>query len=89
MKITFSLTIALVVAFLAFVTFMSVSGALFNLTFTDALKTLPLDIYSSIIGLACGIKSYLEFYDYFEQQEDMSSHPHIYITHPDHHHMFI
>jgi len=89
MKITFSIVIALVVTFLAFVTFMSVSGALFNLTFTDAFKTLPLTVYSSIIGLACGIKAYLEFYDYFVQIEEEDKHPHIYITHPDHHHLFI
>lgn len=89
MKITFSLTIALVVTFLTFVTFMSVSGALFNLTFLDAFHTLPLDIFSGIIGLASGIKSYVEFYDYFDQQEYDEHHPHTYIQHPEHNHMFI
>lgn len=64
-----ALLISLFVGLIVLVMCISIFGAMFqNLTFTDAMQSMSITSISSLISLFTGIKTFIEFEDYYIQQ---------------------
>ena len=66
-----ALLISLFVGLIVLIICVSIFGAMFsNLTFIDAFHSISITSISSLISLFTGIKTFIEFEDYFIQTQD-------------------